>query len=827
MKNVEVCAGIGAATMGFAACGVDTVCYNEQNAVFSQWLHNRGKKVIQGDISDAKVVSQMAGSSAGILSGGVSCQPWSSLGDQKGFGDERSRSLPGALRAMFLLQTPLAVLECTQAIMNSDEAQTMLKNFSHQTGMIIHQKLLNLHTFWPARRVRWWATFSHPALNLQMIPDIPPLVFQPSMVHLMPKFMNISERDLEALRLDDVEMERFLTTKKGMFEHQVDNFKALPTATHSWGSQLRGCECGCRTKGFSEWRIENKGLYAQLVPLNETYTIGHNEFPRMRHLHASEVALCNGLHPRFEGFQDMPPRLALAAVGQLASPFQSAWVLSNALWDMKRSGFPISLIESPIHIMKKLAVDLLHARDELLSPVKRTELMARFETAIQLWGRKDADEIMKGFTWAPEHEFSLRHDDHSVLHHVATPAQEPGTAPFPMQVPEPRCRLPQASGRADFQQRGENAPTSVVQAEPVPALEATVSLRSHLPGNADPVVVQKAKEQQVVGSSSSGVQALEFQHPASEHPFECHLLNGMQPPDQVGIRSRAKKLSEIQPEKDVQDASVHESSRMPVLAVSVAEASDPLHKSFQPHRDHDQQPWSFCPTGNTDPTKCNQASDVGSEDRLGAKTAEQSPNCAKHTHAPPTLFHAKPLPRLGCGGPSQCDVKSGISSAPEQPVGPKPIHCSQVEDMTDQSHERTMQQHVNKIGDTHEPSNSFALELQKISSKIRELQTSPLPRLGCGGENETPVLGKPTANDPQAFFQLKTVDETKHSGKPNDAKPKPSCSSNVRRLKPQTDCHSDLHAEASKVDHGQTDVKMNTAECAEQYTPFEKTQPTK
>ena len=115
----------------------------------------------------------------------------------------------------------------------------------------------------------------------------------------------------------------------------------------------------------------------------------------MRHLHASEVALCNGLHPRFEGFQDMPPRLALAAVGQLASPFQSAWVLSNALWDMKRSGFPISLIESPIHIMKKLAVDLLHARDELLSPVKRTELMARFETAIQLWGRKDADEIMR------------------------------------------------------------------------------------------------------------------------------------------------------------------------------------------------------------------------------------------------------------------------------------------------------------------------------------------------------------------------------------------------------------------------------------------------
>ena len=172
--NAEVCAGIGAATTGFEACGVATECYNEQNSVFIHWLHSRGKKVIAGDISDAKVVSRFVDSSTGILSGGVSCQPWSALGDQRGFDDERSRSLPGTLKAIYLLQTPLAMLECTQAIMQSDAAQAMLRSFSMQTGMVIQQKLLNLHTFWPARRLRWWQRFhtQHCRFNRSQNPSV-------------------------------------------------------------------------------------------------------------------------------------------------------------------------------------------------------------------------------------------------------------------------------------------------------------------------------------------------------------------------------------------------------------------------------------------------------------------------------------------------------------------------------------------------------------------------------------------------------------------------------------------------------------------------------
>ena len=225
-NSTEICTGIGAVTTGYRHCGVETTMCNEQNPVFAAWLRQKGKHVVEGDISDPQVVQHMSQVTTGVLSGGISCQPWSTLGDQKAFEDDRSKSMPGALVAIHLLQIPLAVLECTPAIMQSSEAQSMLHKFSIQTGRTIQQKLLSLHTFWPARRQRWWAIIAHPSLHIQPIPEIPPLVFQPSLLHLMPKFMQLSDEELHALRLDDHEMEEFLTTKKGMCEHQVDNLKA-------------------------------------------------------------------------------------------------------------------------------------------------------------------------------------------------------------------------------------------------------------------------------------------------------------------------------------------------------------------------------------------------------------------------------------------------------------------------------------------------------------------------------------------------------------------------------------------------------------------------
>ena len=140
--------------------------------------------------------------------------------------------MTGMLGAIHLLQIPFSIMECTPKVSESAEAQKLLRQFAVETGMVVHQAVLSLHTFWPARRQRWWATISHPSLGLQSIPEIP-LALEPKLVHSFPFFMELVDYALQALKLDEEEHDQFLTTPKGMYEHQVDQLKPLPTATHS------------------------------------------------------------------------------------------------------------------------------------------------------------------------------------------------------------------------------------------------------------------------------------------------------------------------------------------------------------------------------------------------------------------------------------------------------------------------------------------------------------------------------------------------------------------------------------------------------------------
>ena len=544
--------------------------------------------------------------------------------------------------------------------------------------------------------------------------------------------MNIDENELNALRLDDYEMDMFLTTKKGMFEHQVDNFKAMPTATHSWGSQLRGCECGCRSKGFSEWRIENKGLYAQLIPLEEWYTKDGTEVRRMRHLHASEVALTNGLSPFFDGFKNMPPRLALAAVGQLASPFQSAWVLSNTLWDMKRAGFVIDIIESPLHILKKIACNLFHDRDMLLRSPK-TELMARFEMAVDLWSRKDADEQMKGFSFnqvprnAPHPTPNSEGQGTESVSNTVVPGQEHTN-------PEAHAH---ASGQACIR-------TPPVQPAEASASEVHVSdsHRSHLQRKPKdsaseeqhtPSIPQSIRNpfEQPGKSSASEVHASETHRShlpktdaSNESPQNASGQEGIRGPhvqlaqDSASEVHAGDRLRSHLPHHAIattnnlqQKTSGRESSRMPRGHQGVARASEvkatdsycshlpcqpknraiakgettahhasvgmsvvcqnPMPKEFpgfqQEHRETTQQ---SIPSR----TDVNQARPSNAHELLPGVQRFQGPGdasvvnkcpmkpdaTAEPPSAPPTLFQAMPLPRLGCGGPSQDVGGTGI-----------------------------------------------------------------------------------------------------------------------------------------------------------------------
>ena len=79
--------------------------------------------------------------------------------------------------------------------------------------------------------------------------------------------MEIQGDELQSLKLDDFEMECFLTTRKGMIEHHVDNFKALPTATLIVGvHNYEGANANVAPKGFLPKGLSPKGCMGNYFP---------------------------------------------------------------------------------------------------------------------------------------------------------------------------------------------------------------------------------------------------------------------------------------------------------------------------------------------------------------------------------------------------------------------------------------------------------------------------------------------------------------------------------------------------------------------------------
>ena len=253
LKVIEACAGIGAMGRGFHACQVETTCYNDYNPRFCAWLRQKtSTPAIEGNMTHPITIHAIHQASTGaqVITGGVACQPFSSLEDRKEQCDQRSESFTGLLALGYFLKCFLIIMECTREGFQSPWAQSMLNQFCLQTGFQCRQTVLHLHQLWPSMRTRWWAVLFHPSLTVQNIPPVPSLQFEPSVVHLFPRLLSLSHEDIQQLQLSFHELAGFQAQPKGLAGCILDIFKAMPTATHSWGSQLVGCACGCRDEGF-------------------------------------------------------------------------------------------------------------------------------------------------------------------------------------------------------------------------------------------------------------------------------------------------------------------------------------------------------------------------------------------------------------------------------------------------------------------------------------------------------------------------------------------------------------------------------------------------
>ena len=398
LQLVEACAGIGAVGLGFKACGFQTVARAEMNPVFCKWLSDHEQpNVVQGDIADASVICAIAEHCKGppTVTAGFSCQPFSNLGDKLEERDSRSNALPSVLRLGHFLRAPIIILECTKGAMTSNWVQKVLKQFQHDTGYAIHQQIVDLHYLWPAHRTRWWAVLTAPHLNAASIPDAPSIGWTPGILHLMPKLLDIPPEELKQIELSPYELRYFHSMGQGIGSHMINLAKALPTATHSWGSQVLPCHCGCRKGGFTMERLDNKGLYGILIPLGKTIVVDNEELSTFRHPHPQEVALLNGCSPNLvKPSPNSTLRLDLSGIGQMATPLQSAWIGGNLLRNLHEQGI-IETPINPIEVIRSICNDLFHARDFLLGEPKQTTYMRIFEDAINKLGNDPQSHTME------------------------------------------------------------------------------------------------------------------------------------------------------------------------------------------------------------------------------------------------------------------------------------------------------------------------------------------------------------------------------------------------------------------------------------------------
>ncbi len=383
-QTVELCAGIGVMTYGLQAAGFTTKFACELREPFVcafRSLHPEAE-MIQGDISDPSCIRAIVTQSpkSCTVVAGFNCQPYSRAGSMLGSADPRSASLRSVLWIGFLLRSPLFILECVVEASQNRHVLAELQTFCSQCGFNCSEIVLKLHEVWPTRRDRWWIVLSAKSLGKVPLQEFPWMMPQKFVKHVLPHPLAISSEDLDQLALHEAELKRFVQFQPVLSSMFLPQGGLCPTLLHSLGSQVVGCQCGCRDCGFSDQTL-TKGLFGILMPTGQTCTIGDMVYPTVRHPHPDEAAMLSAM-PLPEVWP-CPLRVALAGIGQQANPIQALWVASQIV----------------AHL------DQLIAGSTTVSP--RAKLEAYIEQAIQtckLRLTKEPSEIARQLQEAPTSE---------------------------------------------------------------------------------------------------------------------------------------------------------------------------------------------------------------------------------------------------------------------------------------------------------------------------------------------------------------------------------------------------------------------------------------
>ena len=421
MELTETCTGIGALGLGANSAGWQVVACNELQPKLVEVLKSyQSAHVVEGSIEHLQVVAELFSASAGSTSFafGFSCQPFSRAGDKRGGQDLRSMTLPWGLWTSYMLNCPVVVLECVSEAPQFPFVKLALQQFEEITQHVKSEVVLELNSLMPARRSRWWCVFSASWIGKITLPELPVVSPKPTVSDMFEQLPIPSQSDLQQLTLQDYEIRGLSQSNASLDQSVVNLLEPLPTALHSWANQFHACPCECRKTSLSTARISSKGFFGVLASFADP--TGQLCY---RHLTPQEVGLLNGL-PLVLG-QHPNSRLEMTAIGQMASPIQSAWIFSairRHVCDLGFSHLPRINLRDPIEAICK---QIFQIRSQLWPTLHISVAMKLYERNLM-----DLFDTSHGGITRFQFEDPILHESDAASHVSETAAVSP-TLPWP------------------------------------------------------------------------------------------------------------------------------------------------------------------------------------------------------------------------------------------------------------------------------------------------------------------------------------------------------------------------------------------------------------
>jgi DNA (cytosine-5)-methyltransferase 1 len=149
MRNevISLCSGCGGLDLGFIKAGFNVIWANDIDKYAVQsYEENVGKHIVQGDIYHINI-NEIPNHD--ILIAGFPCQPFSIMGNEKGFDDHRGSLFFRICEILEMHRPSIVVLENVGRLLTHKKGQTyeIIENKLEVLGYKVHKKILNSSDF--------------------------------------------------------------------------------------------------------------------------------------------------------------------------------------------------------------------------------------------------------------------------------------------------------------------------------------------------------------------------------------------------------------------------------------------------------------------------------------------------------------------------------------------------------------------------------------------------------------------------------------------------------------------------------------------------------